>query len=257
MAEDQSVVGRRRIYYDPNGGEALICSDSEEEIVEDEEEKKEFVESEDYILRLARYETLSTEDNAGGCSNNGNTEENSQCGNSLLEKDLEAALDSFDNLFCRRCLVFDCRLHGCSQDLVFPVLKSENFSKDSSSAQAGTEEKCSGGASSKKKSSARKRMKCNQSESASSNAQNISESSDSDNGPGLDAVSASHLAPQKTKPVGRDGIGKRNSKRVAEHVLACIQKRQKKTVASDSGSIVSVYLSSNNMLLTSILVGSH
>ena len=25
--------------------------------------------------------------------------------NSFLEKDLEAALDSFDNLFCRRCLV--------------------------------------------------------------------------------------------------------------------------------------------------------
>ncbi|KAG5535607.1 hypothetical protein RHGRI_023387 [Rhododendron griersonianum] len=51
MTEDQSVVGRRRIYYDQNGGEALICSDSEEEIIE-EEEKKEFVDSEDYILRL-------------------------------------------------------------------------------------------------------------------------------------------------------------------------------------------------------------
>ncbi|MED6170392.1 hypothetical protein PIB30_116849 [Stylosanthes scabra] len=52
MTEDQSVVGRRRIYYDQNGGEALICSDSEEEIIDDEEEKREFVESEDYILRL-------------------------------------------------------------------------------------------------------------------------------------------------------------------------------------------------------------
>ncbi|XP_028057627.1 histone-lysine N-methyltransferase CLF-like isoform X2 [Camellia sinensis] len=41
-------------------------------------------------------------------------------GNSFLDKDLEAALDSFDNMFCRRCLLFDCRLHGCSQDLVFP-----------------------------------------------------------------------------------------------------------------------------------------
>lgn len=51
MTEDQSVVGRRRIYYDQNGGEALICSDSEEELIE-EEEKKEFVDSEDYILRL-------------------------------------------------------------------------------------------------------------------------------------------------------------------------------------------------------------
>lgn len=52
MTEDQSVVGRRRIYYDQNGGEALICSDSEEEIIDDEEDKREFVESEDFILRL-------------------------------------------------------------------------------------------------------------------------------------------------------------------------------------------------------------
>lgn len=52
MTEDQSVVGRRRIYYDPEGGEALICSDSEEETVDEEEEKKEFAESEDHILRL-------------------------------------------------------------------------------------------------------------------------------------------------------------------------------------------------------------
>lgn len=50
MAEDQSVVGRRRIYYDPHGSEALICSDSEEEIAEPEEEKHEFSEVEDRIL---------------------------------------------------------------------------------------------------------------------------------------------------------------------------------------------------------------
>ena len=58
MTEDQSVVGRRRIYYDQNGGEALICSDSEEEIIEDEDEKKEFLESEDYILRLVQLNCL-------------------------------------------------------------------------------------------------------------------------------------------------------------------------------------------------------
>jgi len=50
MAEDQSVVGRRRIYYDQHGSEALICSDSEEESTEHEEEKHEFSEAEDRVL---------------------------------------------------------------------------------------------------------------------------------------------------------------------------------------------------------------
>jgi histone-lysine N-methyltransferase EZH2 len=50
MAEDQSVVGRRRIYYDQHGGEALVCSDSEDDTQEPEEEKHEFCEGEDRIL---------------------------------------------------------------------------------------------------------------------------------------------------------------------------------------------------------------
>lgn len=45
MTEDPSIVGRRRIYYDQNGGEALICSGSQEEAVECEEEKREFLSS--------------------------------------------------------------------------------------------------------------------------------------------------------------------------------------------------------------------
>lgn len=51
MADDQSVVGRRRIYYDQHGSEALICSDSEEELGGLEGEKHEFSEAEDRILR--------------------------------------------------------------------------------------------------------------------------------------------------------------------------------------------------------------
>ncbi|KAE8723216.1 putative GRAS family transcription factor [Hibiscus syriacus] len=50
MADDQSVVGRRRIYYDQHGSEALICSESEEDSAEPEEEKHEFSEGEDLLL---------------------------------------------------------------------------------------------------------------------------------------------------------------------------------------------------------------
>lgn len=47
----------------------------------------------------------------------------------LLEKSLSTALDSFDNLFCRRCLVFDCRLHGCSQVLI-DASEKQSYSSD-------------------------------------------------------------------------------------------------------------------------------
>ncbi|KAK1410284.1 hypothetical protein QVD17_36819 [Tagetes erecta] len=128
MTEDQTVVGRRRIYYDQNGGEALICSDSEEdETVDEEDEKKEFAESEDNIIRSTieqtgpsdivydllaqrlsrkpceikeRYEALK-------CSKPSDADFNM---NSFLDKDLETAQDSFNKLFCRRCLAEN----GCS-----------------------------------------------------------------------------------------------------------------------------------------------
>ncbi|KAM1174863.1 hypothetical protein PS1_027704 [Malus domestica] len=300
MTEDQSVVGRRRIYYDQNGGEALICSDSEEEAVDEEEEKRVFVESEDFILRSAikevgisdpvleslaqyfsrspsevkaRYDTLLKEEEASGGCKNRDTEDSSQIGNSFLDKDLDAALDSFDNLFCRRCLVFDCRLHGCSQDLVFPiekqplwrppddekvscgpncyrsVLKSERIARvsngDPEEKNATSLDGASAQISTRKKSS-RKKSKSGQSESASSNAKNISESSDSENG-SRQGSEKNHQSPTKTRLAGKSGIRKRNSKRVAERVLVCMQKRQKKMVVSDSDSIVNVGLCSSDM----------
>ncbi|KAL9357151.1 hypothetical protein Peur_050404 [Populus x canadensis] len=297
MTEDQSVVGRRRIYYDQNGGEALICSDSEEEIIDEEEGKRYFVESEDYILRMtikeagssdpvveslahcfsrspsevkARFEVLKKEEKAVEDSKNKDIE--AQTLNSFLVKDLEAALDSFDNLFCRRCLVFDCRLHGCSQDLIFLaekqspwsypednitcgshcyklVLKSERIASGISPQRGVIEENSicqSDGArvpiSSRKKtsaSSARRNVKSCQSESASSNAKNISESSDSEIGPHQDTSPTSQISPSKSMLVGKGGTCKRNSKRVAERVLSCMRKRQKKMVASDSDSVAS------------------
>ncbi|KAI8542129.1 hypothetical protein RHMOL_Rhmol08G0115300 [Rhododendron molle] len=187
MTEDQSVVGRRRIYYDQNGGEALICSDSEEEIIE-EEEKKEFVDSEDYILRMTINEV--------GLS--------------------DTALDALAQCFSRKpceIKVFDCRLHGCSQDLVFQaentlpgscandenvpcgplcyklVLNSGCNATITSPMQTNSQEKPvpssdgTGALISGIKSlgpSVRRREKSCQSESASSNAKNMSESSDSE-----------------------------------------------------------------------------
>ncbi|KAL4286672.1 hypothetical protein HN51_054437 [Arachis hypogaea] len=150
MAEDQSVVGRRRIYYDQHGSEALICSDSEEELTEPEEEKHEFSEAEDRLLWMAFEEHGINEDVlaivsqfVGGTSleiqerykimkedNLRNVVQHSEDTGELessvgihREKTLNAALDSFDNLFCRRCLVFDCQLHGCSQPLIYPCEK--------------------------------------------------------------------------------------------------------------------------------------
>ncbi|KAJ7973061.1 Histone-lysine N-methyltransferase [Quillaja saponaria] len=154
MAEDQSVVGRRRIYYDQHGSEALICSDSEEEIAEPE--KHEFSEGEDRILWLAfqehglgeevlnivsqlvggtyseiqeRYNMLKEKYREGhDPDSEGSGEIVSNRGISL-EKSLSASLDSFDNLFCRRCMLFDCPLHGCSQALVYPNEKQSFWSE--------------------------------------------------------------------------------------------------------------------------------
>ncbi|XP_042516124.1 histone-lysine N-methyltransferase EZA1 isoform X2 [Macadamia integrifolia] len=154
MAEDQSVVGRRQIYYDQYGSEALICSDSEEEIAEPEEEKHEFSEGEDQILWKViqeyglnrevlnivsefigataseiqeRYNTLIEQHPEKQPEKLEASAERVSERNIFLGKSLTAALDSFDNLFCRRCLVFDCRLHGCSQSLVVPSEKQPNW----------------------------------------------------------------------------------------------------------------------------------
>lgn len=97
-----------------------------------------------------------------------------------------------------------------------------------------------------------KRPKPNQSESASSNGRNISESSESEIRPRQDSSCIHHSStPPKTKLVGKCGVRKRNSKRVAERVLVCMRKRQKKMAASDSDSVVSGCLWPRDMKLRS------
>ncbi|KAJ6366848.1 hypothetical protein OIU77_003262 [Salix suchowensis] len=261
MTEDQSVLGRRRIYYDQNGGEALICSDSEEEIIDEEAEKRDFIESEDYILRMtikeaglsdpvveslaqcfstsstevkARFEVLKKEEKA--VEDSKNKDNVARTLNSFLDKDLEVALDSFDNLFCRRCLVFDCRLHGCSQELIFPAEKQSPWSYPDDNITCGPH--------------------CYKSVLKSERISSVispehAESSDSEIGPWQDASFTSQLSPSKIKFVGKGRTCKRKSKRVAERVLSCMRKRQKKMVASDTGSVVSGGLLSSDMKLRS------
>ncbi|KAL0741303.1 hypothetical protein Bca4012_082816 [Brassica carinata] len=294
MTEDQSVVGRRRIYYDQTGGEALICSDSEEELIDEEDEKRGFVEPEDFMIRmtldqlglsdsvleelanflsrksseikvsatfpclfLARYEVLMKEKEVSESGDN-------QAESSLLNKDMDGALDSFDNLFCRRCLVFDCRLHGCSQDLIFPAEKpapwtppvDENLTCGANCyktllksnrvpANGTTEDKIgtsSDGAGTKTTSKFsgklnRKKPKTFPSESASSNEKCTPETSDSENGVQQDTNPEKVSSSSKVKASGRRGGRKRNNNRVAERVSRRTQKRQKKSEASDTDSI--------------------
>ncbi|CAI8603705.1 unnamed protein product [Vicia faba] len=156
MAEDQSVVGRRRIYYDQRGSEALICSDSEEELTEPEEVKHEFCEAEDRILWMAfeehglneevlnvvckhvggttleiqeRYKSIKENTTGRLDQHSKSLGEHESPMSMYLEKTLSDALDSLDNLFCRRCLIFDCRLHGCSQPLICPSEKQTVWSE--------------------------------------------------------------------------------------------------------------------------------
>lgn len=118
------------------------------------------------------------------------------------------------------------------------------ISLDGAGAHLSTRKKSSG-------LSARKKGRSFQSESASSNAKNISESSDSENETRQDDTCSHDPISSKTKLAGKSGIPKRNSKRVAERVLVCMQKRQKKTVASDSDSIVDGGLCPSDMKLRS------
>ncbi|PKU85579.1 histone-lysine N-methyltransferase EZ1 isoform X1 [Dendrobium catenatum] len=306
MAEDQSVVGRRRIYYDQSCGEALICSDSEEDIVDEEDDKKAFVNIEDYILRLtiqevglsdlvldslsqcldkgpseikARYENISVSERSNNCGRT--VPKDDKIEDSFLEKDLDAALDSFDNLFCRRCLVFDCRLHGCSQDLVFPsekqlpwscsddgspcgihcyrlASKSESNATVNSQMPRVPEELSNSNGSAgthlspRKKScssSIGRRVRSNQSESASLTARAVSESSESEVRHCQEHLTVNHSSPPKTNLGVKSG--KKNNKRVAERVLGSLRKKQKQVVPSDSDSVVKGSIAKQDMKLRS------
>lgn len=99
--------------------------------------------------------------------------------------------------------------------------------------------------------SLRKRAKACQSESASSNARNLQESSDSEIRSIHEVTMPHHpSSPPKSKLLEKSGIRKRNSKRIVEQVLVAMRKRQKK-MASDSDSLASGSLGSREMHLRS------
>ncbi|CAL5044381.1 unnamed protein product [Urochloa decumbens] len=290
MSEDQSVLGRRRIYYDANCGEALICSDSEDEAIEDEEEKKEFKRAEDCIIRMtveecgmsdavvqtlalhldratddikARYEILHGDKTQDSCKKV--IEHNAKVEDLYGDKDLDAALDSFDNLFCRRCLVFDCKLHGCSQDLVFPTEKQQSWSgtaddepcckhcykvSEPDSVPAidhmlidGEEPTHSSGnvmnqpsTNRKKNGSSGRKAKSQQSE-TSSTAMAVSESSDSEVHPISNKSPQPSPSPSKVKIGPKGGIRKITNRRIAEKILMSVKKGQREMASSDSNSV--------------------
>ncbi|XAR74004.1 Histone-lysine N-methyltransferase [Bertholletia excelsa] len=100
--------------------------------------------------------------------------------------------------------------------------------------------------------SVRRKPKLCQSETAFSNVRNISESSDSDTKPAHHiSASPQSSSPLKSKLAGKYGIHKRNSKRVAECVLFCMRKRQKKMLVPDSDSVASGSLVLRDMKLRS------
>ncbi|XP_047965913.1 histone-lysine N-methyltransferase EZ3-like [Salvia hispanica] len=137
MADDR----RRHINYDHHGNEALICSDNEDDLVQLEDEKHKFSDGEDRLIRMAfsecgigngvvdvltQFVGGSSQEIQERCTVLMETDQQMEIqkkplkekisgDNMYLGQSLSTALDSFDNLFCRRCLVFNCRLHCCSQ----------------------------------------------------------------------------------------------------------------------------------------------
>ncbi|XP_058763639.1 histone-lysine N-methyltransferase EZA1-like isoform X3 [Vicia villosa] len=143
MTKDQSFAARRNIYYQ-HGGETMICSDTEEECKENKEAKH-FSQGEDQILWMVFEEHDFTEEALsvvhsciGGTHSEiqerykylkekdmhaKNSRESESITGICLDKSLSASLSTFDHFFCRRCMIYNCPLHGCSQPLIYPSEK--------------------------------------------------------------------------------------------------------------------------------------
>ncbi|VAI82985.1 unnamed protein product [Triticum turgidum subsp. durum] len=211
----------------------------------------------------ARYEILNGEKTGGSLKKF--SELNAKVEDLYRDKDLDAALDSFDNLFCRRCLVFDCKLHGCSQDLVFPTekqppcnsmddgipcgihcyklapkpdatttvdsdmldIEEPTHSSDNTRNQLSSNKK--------KQGSSGKKAKSQQSE-GSSTQRVASESSDSEGHPMSTKSPQQTSCQSKVKISPKGGIRKSTNRRIAERILMSVKKGHREVAPSDSNS---------------------
>ncbi|XP_039683872.1 histone-lysine N-methyltransferase EZA1, partial [Medicago truncatula] len=141
MTKADAFSARRNIYYDQHAGETMICSDTDEEVQENKEVKRDFSYGEDKLLWMAIEEYCLTDEvlsivqsYIGGTTAeieerykylkeksmlSKDSRENASNSGLCLDKSLSEALSTFDHFFCRRCLIFDCPLHGCSQPLIY------------------------------------------------------------------------------------------------------------------------------------------
>ncbi|KAJ6729368.1 HISTONE-LYSINE N-METHYLTRANSFERASE E(Z) [Salix viminalis] len=128
MAEDQSVNQRKRNMKFSDGEDRILWMVSQEHGLAEEvlNDVSQFIGVGTTEIQ-DRCRTLEKKYN-GDQSVKDTVDSVSERGISM-EKSLSTALDSFDNLFCRRCLLFDCRLHGCSQTLINPSEKQSYWSE--------------------------------------------------------------------------------------------------------------------------------
>ncbi|CAI8615194.1 unnamed protein product [Vicia faba] len=145
MTEDDSSARRKDVFYDHRQGVTIIGNDSNEEFKEGEEAKHNFSEGEDKFLRmvfeehglaeevlsivshaierptseiLERYKTIEEND-----QNSRYHEESESHIETFLNKSLSETLDAFDPFLCRKCMIFNCSLHGNSQKIIYPRKK--------------------------------------------------------------------------------------------------------------------------------------
>ncbi|KAJ0520527.1 putative [histone H3]-lysine(4) N-trimethyltransferase chromatin remodeling SET family [Helianthus annuus] len=139
MTDEQSVRGKRHMCYDQNGSEAIIYIDhSDEETISPREETYEFSEGEKHMIRmvsqtiepsekvvqtLARSLSRSTTEIREEITRlEKNDEEMNQ---NVFDESLASNMYIFDTVFCRRCLEFNCSLHGTGQPVIFPAERLE------------------------------------------------------------------------------------------------------------------------------------